>query len=112
MAGSQTKESSGVIQMIDNLVNDVEKENQVMELEEEDAQGDYKKFMADAKDKRAADSKSMSDAECALAETDEQMMLPSDLLFQWFACNLWLACIHFFLCIMHPPQRAMRKVCL
>jgi len=68
------EESSGVIQMIDNLVNDVEKENQVMKLEEEDAQDDYEKFMADAKDKRAADSKSMSDAEGSLAETDEQMV--------------------------------------
>jgi len=56
------EESSGVIQMIDTLVNDVEKENQVMKLEEEDAQDDYEKFMADAKEKRAADSKSMSDA--------------------------------------------------
>jgi len=68
------EESSGVIQMIDNLVNDVEKENQVMKLEEEDAQDDYEKFMGDAKDKRAADSKSMSDAEGSLAETDEQMV--------------------------------------
>jgi peptidoglycan hydrolase CwlO-like protein len=68
------EESSGVIQMIDNLVNDVEKENQVMKLEEEDAQDDYEKFMADAKEKRAADSKSMTDAEGSLAETDEQMV--------------------------------------
>jgi predicted nucleic acid-binding Zn-ribbon protein len=68
------EESSGVIQMIDTIVNDVEKENQVMKLEEEDAQDDYEKFMADAKDKRAADSKSMSDAEGTLAETDEQMV--------------------------------------
>jgi len=68
------EESSGVIQMIDTLVNDVEKENQVMKLEEEDAQDDYEKFMADAKEKRAADSKSMSDAEGSLAETDEQMV--------------------------------------
>jgi len=72
----QTKgeESSGVIQMIDTLVNDVEKENQVMKLEEEDAQDDYEKFMTDAKAKRAADSKSMSDAEGALAETGEQLV--------------------------------------
>ena len=68
------EESSGVIAMIDNLVNDVEKENQVMKLEEEDAQDDYEKFMTDAKEKRAADSKSMTDAEGSLAETDEQMV--------------------------------------
>jgi len=68
------EESSGVIQMIDTLINDVEKENQVMKLEEEDAQDDYEKFMADAKTKRAADSKSMTDAEGSLAETDEQLV--------------------------------------
>jgi len=74
--GAETKgeESSGVIQMIDNPVNNVEKENQVMKLEEKDAQDDYEKSMADAKDKRAADSKSMSNAEGTLAETDEQMV--------------------------------------
>jgi predicted nucleic acid-binding Zn-ribbon protein len=68
------EESSGVIVMIDTLINDVEKENQVMKLEETDAQGDYEKFMGDAKNKRAEDSKSMSDAEGSLAETNEQMV--------------------------------------
>lgn len=68
------EESSGVIVMIDTLINDVEKENQVMKLEEEDAQSDYEKFMGDAKNKRAEDSKSMSDAEGSLAETNEQMV--------------------------------------
>ena len=60
--------------MIDTLINDVVKENQVMKFGEEDAQSDYEKFMSDAKAKRAEDSKSMSDAEGALAETNEQMV--------------------------------------
>jgi len=68
------EESSGVIQMIDNLINDVEKENQVLELEEKDAQGDYERFMEDAKAKRAEDSKSQSDKEGALAETEEELV--------------------------------------
>merc|ERR1719439_200485 len=68
------EESAGVITMIDTLINDVEKENQVMKLEEEDAQSDYEKFMEDAKNKRAEDSKSMSDAEGSLAETNDQMV--------------------------------------
>merc|ERR1719230_2170276 len=68
------EESAGVITMIDTLINDVEKENQVMKLEEEDAQSDYEKFMSDAKAKRAEDSKSMSDAEGSLAETNEQVV--------------------------------------
>merc|ERR1719214_417401 len=68
------EESAGVIQMIDNLINDVEKENQVMELEEKDAQGDYEKFMKDSADKRAEDSKSMTDKEAALAESEEGLV--------------------------------------
>jgi len=68
------EESAGVIQMIDTLINDVEKENQVMELEEKDAQEDYEKFMEDAKAKRAEDSKSQSDKEGALAETEEELV--------------------------------------
>ena len=71
---ARTEESAGAITMIDTLINDVDKENQVMKLEEEDAQSDYEKFMSDAKAKRAEDSKSMSDAEGALAETNEQMV--------------------------------------
>jgi len=68
------EESAGVIQMIDNLINDVEKESQVLELEEKDAQEDYEKFMEDAKAKRAEDSKSQSDKEGALAETEEELV--------------------------------------
>jgi len=68
------EESSGVIQMIKTIIADVEKEIQVMELEEKDAQEDYEKFMADAKAKRAEDSKSQTDKEGALAETTEQLV--------------------------------------
>jgi len=68
------EESSGVIQMIKTIIADVEKEIQVAELEEKDAQKDYEKFMADAKAKRAEDSKSQSDKEGALAETTETLV--------------------------------------
>merc|ERR1712157_348752 len=68
------EESSGVIQMIKTIIADVEKEIQIMELEEKDAQVDYEKFMADAKAKRAEDSKSQSDKEGALAETTEELV--------------------------------------
>merc|ERR1719465_56325 len=74
------EESAGVIQMIDNLINDVEKENQVMELEEKDAHEDYEKFMEDAKAKRAEDSKSQSDKEGALAETEEELVASKEAL--------------------------------
>lgn len=68
------EESSGVIQMIKSIIADVDKEIQTMQLEEKDAQGDYERFMDDAKAKRAEDSKSMSDKEGALAETSEDLV--------------------------------------
>jgi len=68
------EESSGVIQMIKTIIADVEKEIQVMQLEEKDAQGDYEKFMGDAKAKRAEDAKSQSDKEGDLAETTEELV--------------------------------------
>merc|ERR1719326_89927 len=68
------EESSGVIRLIDMIINDVDKENQVMELEEKDAQGDYEKFMKDSADKRAEDSKVMTDKEAALADTEESLV--------------------------------------
>merc|ERR1719230_17989 len=68
------EESSGVIRLIDLLINDVEKENQEMELEEKDAQSDYEKMMTNAANKRAEDSKSMTDKQSALAETEESLV--------------------------------------
>jgi len=67
-------ESSGVIRLIDMIINDVDKEIQTMELEEKDAQKDYEKFSGDAQSKRAEDSKSMTDKEAALAESEEQLV--------------------------------------
>merc|ERR1719230_784854 len=74
------EESSGVITMIDTLVNDVEKDMQEAALEEKDAQSDYEKFMTDAGNKRAEDSKSMSDDEGALAEAQESLVSNKELL--------------------------------
>merc|ERR1719446_1959283 len=55
------EESNGVIAMIDLLIADIDKENQTMEVEEKDAQKDYEGFMADAAEKRATDSKAITD---------------------------------------------------
>merc|ERR1719160_473119 len=67
------EESGGVIAMIDLLVADVDKENQIMEVEEKDAQKDYESFMADASEKRAQDSKAITDKESAKAETETEL---------------------------------------
>merc|ERR1719409_2394668 len=64
--------SNGVIAMIDLIVADVDKEIQTMEVDEKDAQSDYETFMADASEKRAQDSKSITDKEAAKTETELQ----------------------------------------
>jgi len=71
---SKGEESAGVIQMMDTLIADVEKENQELKLTEDDAQGDYEKFMEDASAKRAEDSKSITDKEASLADTENELL--------------------------------------
>jgi len=63
--------NSGVIAMIDILVKDLDKEMTVATAEEKDAQEDYEKMMKDSADKRAQDSKSVSDKQAALADLAE-----------------------------------------
>merc|ERR1719389_1462419 len=67
------EESGGVITMIDMLVADLDKENTIMETEEKDAQADYETFMADASEKRAIDSKAITDKASAKAETESEV---------------------------------------
>merc|ERR1719277_1898814 len=67
------EESNGVIAMIDLLIADIDKDNQIMEVEEKDAQKDYESFMTDASEKRAQDSKSITDKESAKAETETEL---------------------------------------
>jgi peptidoglycan hydrolase CwlO-like protein len=61
------QESAGVMAMMDMLVADLDKEIQEMEVEEKNAQGEYEQFMADSAQKRADDSKSISEKEGAKA---------------------------------------------
>merc|ERR1719443_2687210 len=72
------EESGGVIAMIDLLVADIDKDNQIMEVDEKDAQSDYEKFMSDASEKRATDSKAITDKESAQAEAETQLQTDSD----------------------------------
>lgn len=61
------EESNGIISMMDLLIKDLDKEITEAELTEKDAQGDYEVFMTDSADKRAQDSKTLTDKEGALA---------------------------------------------
>jgi len=70
--------SNGVMAMIDLLVADLDKDIQTSELEEKDAQKDYETFMADSSEKRALDSKAITDKEAAKAETETQLQSDKD----------------------------------
>merc|ERR1719171_309012 len=67
------EESGGVIAMMDSLIADLDKENTEMEVTEKDAQGDYEKFMADAAEQRAVDSKAITDKEASKATLEEEL---------------------------------------
>merc|ERR1719443_178298 len=72
------EESGGVIAMIDLLVADIDKDNQIMEVDEKDGQKDYETFMADSSEKRAQDSKTITDKEGAKAETEDELQTNTD----------------------------------
>jgi septal ring factor EnvC (AmiA/AmiB activator) len=67
------EESSGVIAMIDTLVRDLDKEMTESETEEKDAQSDYEDMMRDSKEKRAADSKSLTEKQSTKAELETSL---------------------------------------
>jgi len=56
----QSESNGGVIQMLNLLVADLDKDMTQARAEERDAQADYETMMADSASKRAADSKSLS----------------------------------------------------
>lgn len=74
----KTQESSGVIAMVDMLVQDIDKEMTEAETSEKDAQQDYEKLMEDAKAKRAADSKSISEKESSKADLEGELQTHND----------------------------------
>jgi len=64
------KESSGVIEMIDMLATDLDKEIQAMEVEENESQKEYETYIEDSAAKRTADSKDIAQMEEAKAEAE------------------------------------------
>jgi len=66
-------ESHGVMEMIDMLVTDLDKEIQAQEVQEKDAQTDYEKFMADSAAKRTKDGKSISQKERTAADIEAEL---------------------------------------
>jgi len=65
----QSQANGGVVQMINLLIADLDKDMTEAKAEEKDAQGDYEQMMADSAEKRTADSKSLSEKQAAKADT-------------------------------------------
>merc|ERR1719265_2282202 len=74
----KSEESNGVIQMMDLLIADLDKEMTVATQEEKDAQADYEQMQKDAAAKRTEDSKSLSDKEATKADTEAQLQSHED----------------------------------
>eukprot|EP00747_Dinoflagellata_sp_TGD_P158766 gnl/TRDRNA2_/TRDRNA2_177841_c7_seq1.p1 gnl/TRDRNA2_/TRDRNA2_177841_c7~~gnl/TRDRNA2_/TRDRNA2_177841_c7_seq1.p1 ORF type:complete len:661 (+),score=251.50 gnl/TRDRNA2_/TRDRNA2_177841_c7_seq1:252-1985(+) len=66
----KSDESGGVIKMMDMMMADMDTEMLEAEAGEKDAQKEYEQMMKDSADKRAQDSKSMTDKESELAQTE------------------------------------------
>merc|ERR1712232_1326278 len=69
----KSEETNGVIAMVDLLIKDLDKEMTEAETNEKNAQGDYEKMLADAKAKRAADTKSIAEKEGAKADLESEL---------------------------------------
>merc|ERR1719446_765096 len=64
--------------MIDLLVKELDKEMQVAEVDEKDAQADYEAAMKDSSEKRASDAKLMAEKESFKAETETKLQAHTD----------------------------------
>merc|ERR1719356_1486604 len=74
--GAYTKkgqEHSGVTEMMNLLIADLDKEMQEMTVDEKNAQSEYETFMSDSQVKRAGDSQSIADKEGTKAELEARL---------------------------------------
>merc|ERR1719215_924986 len=69
----KTENGNGVVAMIDLLVADLDKEVQTATVNEKEAQSEYETMMQDASDKRAADSKSITQKSAEKASTEQSL---------------------------------------
>merc|ERR1719411_2283949 len=67
------QEHAGVVEMMNMLMTDLDKEMTQMTTDEKDAQAEYEQFTADAAAKRASDSKSLADKEAAKADAEAEL---------------------------------------
>jgi L-lactate utilization protein LutC len=74
----KSEEQAGVIQMIDMLITDLEKEMAASTAEEKDAQADYELLMKDSAEKRLSDSASITDKTATKAEMEGELEAHTD----------------------------------
>jgi chromosome segregation ATPase len=77
-AHKKSEASGGVLAMMDMLVADIDKEMTGAKLEEEDSQDDYEKLMSESANKRATDSKAMTDKSAAKADGEASLQALED----------------------------------
>merc|ERR1740138_498005 len=66
--------NNAITEMMNMLMGDLEKTITEMKTNEKDAQEDYESFIADSADKRAEDSKAITDKEGSLAELEGELL--------------------------------------
>mmetsp|Transcript_67396 Transcript_67396/g.217627 ORF Transcript_67396/g.217627 Transcript_67396/m.217627 type:complete len:277 (+) Transcript_67396:1371-2201(+) len=64
---AKASESGGVLQMMDLLVSDLDREMTIAKTEEKNSQEEYEEMMSDSAEKRAMDSKGLTDKEASVA---------------------------------------------
>jgi septal ring factor EnvC (AmiA/AmiB activator) len=69
----QTEEAGGILNMIQMMIADVEKEITESKTEEKNAQEEYETLIADSGEKRRMDSQSLSDKESAKADLEKSL---------------------------------------
>merc|ERR1719428_1360739 len=74
----KSEESGGVLAMMDMLVKELDTEMTEAEFEEKDSQEDYEKTMTDAANKRAEDSKAITEKTAAKAEMEAELQALKD----------------------------------
>jgi len=77
-AHKKSEASGGVLAMMDLLVADIDKEMTGAELEEKDSQDDYQKLMMELSEKRATDSKTLTDKTAAKADGEANLQALED----------------------------------
>eukprot|EP00448_Togula_jolla_P007805 CAMPEP_0170613858 /NCGR_PEP_ID=MMETSP0224-20130122/24493_1 /TAXON_ID=285029 /ORGANISM="Togula jolla, Strain CCCM 725" /LENGTH=672 /DNA_ID=CAMNT_0010939481 /DNA_START=56 /DNA_END=2070 /DNA_ORIENTATION=- len=71
---TKSEGTTGVIAMIDMIIKDLDKEMTTAETDEKNAQKEYESMMSDSKQKRALDSKAVTEKEAAKADLESEAM--------------------------------------